>query len=189
MEDKILEKYYIVTNKKFLDSIKEDKVNNRSRNEFIKKFYTDNNIDGEEYYFGGNGACNRPFIESEKDNINLHINDTENNRKRYGKQFAKSRFKGMVKLRKKSKLLKLFQSACIEKDIVVNLFETRPGEYFDELSLGGYSTRLFTFDDRIYLRISTDSYQNRTITPKYDGFEEIKASEFFTALEQLEKVK
>ena len=184
-----MEKYYIVTNKKFIDSINEDTANKENRNKFIKNFYSDNDIDGEEYFFGGNGACNTPFQDNEKENIDLHINNTENNQKRYGKQFTKSRFAGMVKLRKRSKLLKTFQSACVEAGIVINLWETRPGDYFKELSMGGYSFRIFVFENQIYLKISTDNYQNKTIIPKYDGFEEIKASDFFYSLEQLKEEK
>lgn len=179
-----MEKYFIVTNEAFLKRVEQDKENKKCRNDFIKKFFAENGIDGCGYYFGGSGRCNIAFGEHEKTTIGLHIDDTKANRDRFGKQFKKSRFENMAELRKNSEQLKSFQSACIEAGVVVNLWEIRPGDYFKELSLGGYASQRFLLNEKLYLRIRTDRYAS--ITPNQDGFIEIKPSEYFVYLEQLE---
>lgn len=179
------EKYFIVSNHDFLKSVRRDKAIKQSRNDFIKNFFAEHGIDGTGYYLGGAGWDNRPFFERDKKNIYLHIDNTQANLDKFGKQLRKSDLEGMVCFKKNSEILKKFQSACIESGIVINRMETRPGHYFKELDLGGYSSQRFMLDDKIYLKISTDGYKDKMITPKYDGFDEIQAVEYYHALEKI----
>lgn len=178
-----MEKYYIVRNEQFINQVERDIKIAEDRKNFIKQFFSENGIDGEHYYFSGTGFTNIPFKEDDKGEIRLHIEDTEHNREKYGKQFKKSRFGGLVGLRKGSELLKRFQAACIEAGVVINRGKVRPGDYFKELNLGGYASERFLYKGLWYLKINTDHYNDKEIIPAYDGFEEIKASEYYKALE------
>ena len=70
--------------------------------------------------------------------------------------------------------------------MVINLHYLRFGDYFKELHLGGYSISRFEYKGSYYLSINTD--RTETITPEYDGFIEIKGSEFHAKLEELELI-
>lgn len=179
------DKYFVVSNQDFLESIERDKKIKQSRNHFIKHFFNKCGIDGSGYYFEGEGWENRPFFERDKKNIYLHIDDTKSNRDKFGKQLIKSEIEGMVRLKKGSELLKRFQSACIESGIVINRVETRPGRYFKELDQGGYSSQSFVKGGKLYLKISTDGFKDKTITPKFKGFHEIGAAEYYQALKTI----
>ena len=184
-----MERFYIVENKEYLKSVERDNEIQKSRNEFIKDFFDRYGIEGNSYFLRGNGGMNTPLPESYKKSISLCIEDTEKNRKKYGSQFKKSKMEGMCDFRKNSSLLKILQEECVSKQVIVNVWETRSGYYFKELEYGGYSIQRFVLDNKMYLKVSTDSFSNWNITPKYDGFTEIKASEFFLALEQYEASK
>lgn len=183
-----MEKFYIVTNEKFLKEIEDFKENERKRNEFIKDFFQRNGISGTCYYIGGNGSVNCSFKEWSKDEINLYVEDCKENTEKFGKKLLKPVIFGdqyLRKFRKGCTLLKEFQSECIEKQIVINSHFHREGDYFKELHLGGYSLTRFSLDEKYYLRIETSKYGS--ITPDYDGFDEIKGSEFYKALEEFEE--
>ena len=92
----------------------------------------------------------------------------------------------MRSFRANSKTLKEFQNLCIEKSIVINNHPICEGDYFKELHMSGYDVSRFEYDGKMYLRMNTSK---SSITPEYDGFEEINGSEFFRALEELEKGK
>lgn len=161
------------------------KKDSHDRNEFFKKFSDENGIDGNLYYFDGNGSVNQPFDEYRKSSISLSVSDTENNLEKFGKDFKKSkRFDDLSDFKKISKLLKKFQDECIANKVVINLYDIRFVDYFKELHLGGCSTSRFVYEGKYYLKISTSRYD--TITPECDGFVEIKGSEFHTKLEELE---
>lgn len=183
-----MEKFYIVTNKKFLKEIEDFKENERKRNEFIKNFFQRNGISGTGYYISGDGLVNCPFEEWNKSDIRLYVEDCKENLEKFGKQLLKAVSFGEIYLRKFRKgcaLLKEFQSECIEKKIVINSHFHREGDYFKELHFGGYSLTRFLLDEKYYLRIETSKYGS--ITPDYDGFDEIKGSEFYKALEKFEE--
>ncbi len=184
----MVEKFYIVTNEKFLKEIEDFKENERKRNEFIKEFFRENGIVGSGYYISGNGFVNVPFEERNKGNIRLYIDDCEENNRKFEKQLLKPISFGNCYLRsfrKGCSLLKKFQDECIKNKIIVNSYFHREGDYFDELHLGGYSVTRFSYEGKYYLRIETSKYDS--ITPTYDGFEEIKGSEFYVALEKYEE--
>ncbi|MGL6219189.1 MAG: hypothetical protein ACRC36_14220 [Lacrimispora sphenoides] len=184
-----MEKYYIVKNEQYLKSVERDNEISKKRNAFVKDFFERHEIEGSIYFLRGDGRMNVPLPEDAKSSIALSIEDTEKNRERYGSQFKKSRREGMYDLRKTSTLLKELQEECIRKQVVINIWETRTGDYFKELGFGGYSIRRFIFSDDMYLSINTNNYNNSDITPKNEGFLEINASEFYLAMESLEESK
>ncbi len=190
-----MEKFYIVTNEKFLKEIDDYRKHEEERRIVANNFFENKGIVGEEYYISGNGFVNRPFKEHEKNNIRLYISDCNENDQKFGKELLKPTklFSDsdvlMRKFRANSKTLKEFQNLCIEKNIVINNHSIREGDYFKELHLGGYSISRFEHENKLYLKISTTKYE--TITPDDNtGFTEIKGSEFYKTLEEFEsKIK
>lgn len=188
---KKMEKFYIVTNENFLKEMNDYRKHNEERKIIAKHFFEDKGIAGKEYYISGDGSVNRPFKEYEKHDIRLYITDCNENNQKFGKELLKPTklFSNsdvlMRKFRANSKTLKEFQDLCIEKNIVINNYPMRVGDYFKELYLGGYSVSRFEYENKLYLNISTTKYE--TITPNDDtGFTEIKGSEFYKALEEFE---
>ena len=188
---KTMEKFYIVTNEKFLKEIDDYRKHEEERRILVNNFFENKGIVGEEYYISGDGFVNRPFKEHEKNNIRLYISDCNENDQKFGKELLKPTklFSDsdvlMRKFRANSKTLKEFQNLCIEKNIVINNHSIREGDYFKELHLGGYSVSRFEYENKLYLKISTTKYE--TITPDDDtSFTEIKGSEFYKALEEFE---
>lgn len=183
-----MEKFYIVTNERFLKEIEDYKENERKRKGFIEDFFRRNEISGTRYCIRGDGFVNCPFEERNKEDICLYVDDCEKNNERYGKQLLKREaFRGhyMRKFRKGSAILKAFQNECIEKRIVINSIFHREGDYFEKLCLGGYSVTRFELDGQYYLRM--EAHEDGPVTPAYAGFEEIKGSDFYRALEKLEE--
>lgn len=182
-----IEKAFIVTNEEFLKEIDDYYENELRRNDFIKEFFNNKGIAETGYYICGNGRINAPFKDYEKGDIRLYINDCEENERKFGKQLLKPRRfddgSSMRCFRKNSAILKEFQTLCVEREIVINLHFHREGEYFKELGMGGYSATRFEYDGKYYLKMSTG---HSGITPLYDGFEEIKLSDFYLAEESLE---
>ena len=188
---KTMEKFYIVTNEKFLKEIDDYRKHEEERRILVNNFFENKGIVGEEYYISGDGFVNRPFKEHEKNNIRLYISDCNENDQKFGKELLKPTklFSDsdvlMRKFRANSKTLKEFQNLCIEKNIVINNHSIREGDYFKELHLGGYSVSRFKYENKLFLKISTTKYE--TVTPDDDtGFAEIKGSEFYKALEEFE---
>lgn len=183
-----MEKFYIVTNKKFLEEIEEYKKNKLSQNEFIKRFFAEKGIKGIGYYICGNGRFNIPFEERDKRDITLYIESCPENNLLFGKQLKKERTfndgSKMREFRKNSPIMKEFQDLCIKANLVINVCFHREGDYFKELSYGGYFVYRFEYDGDYYLEIEAD---RDSITPNSDGFNEIKGSEFYVAKEKLEK--
>lgn len=184
----MIAKFYIVTNEKFLKEIEDFEENERKRDEFVKEFFQKNDISGTKYYIRGDGFCNVPFKERDKEDIQLYIEDCEENNQKFRKQLLKKvSFKDnyLRRFRKGCSLLKTFQNECVEKGIVINNLSPREGDYFDELHMGGYSVARFFYEGKYYLQLETSVF--KSITPTYEGFEEIKGSEFYVALEKNKK--
>ena len=187
-----MEKFYIISNNKFLKEIDDYKKHEKERRLLIKDFFQNKGIAGQEYYINGSGRTNCPFEEYEKNYIRLYITDCDENNQKFDKELLKpmklfsNSDVSMRKFRANSKTLKEFQDLCIEKKIVINNHSVREGNYFKELHLGGYSVLRFEYENKLYLKISTTKYE--TITPDDDtGFTEIKGSEFYKALEKFEE--
>ena len=188
-----MEKFYIVTNESFLKEIQDFNVHAEERRLLINEFFEKYGIAGEAYHISGDGSVNQPFKEDQKCHIHLYIEDCEENSKNFGKELLKPKklfFDSDVMMRSfraSSKTLKDFQNLCIERSIVINLHRVREGDYFKELRYGGYSVSIFVHDDKLYLKINSTNHNS--ITPEYDGFTEIKGSEYFKAYEALEKAE
>lgn len=186
-----MEKFYIVTNEDFLKEIQDFNAHAEERRLLINEFFEKYGIVGNAYHISGDGFVNKPFEESQKGCIRLYIEDREENVRNFGKELLEPKklfFDSDVMMRsfrKNSKTLKDFQNLCIERNIVINLHRVREGDYFKELCYGGYSVSRFVHDDKLYLKIN--STKHNTITPAYDGFTEIKGSEYFKAYEAFEE--
>lgn len=112
------EKFYIVTNEKFLKEIEDFKENKNKRNKFIEDFFRKNGISGTGYYICGTGLVNVPFEEQSKEEIRLYVDDCEENNQKFGKQLLKKEIFGdsyLRRFRKGCTLLKSFQNECIKK--------------------------------------------------------------------------
>lgn len=185
-----MEKFYIVTNEQFLKEISDYRIHAKEHQKLINTFFKDKGIVGEEYHISGTGQINVPFTDVNKSNIRLYVEDCNSNNEKFGKEllkpvklFCDSDVK-MRKFRANSKTLKEFQNLCVETKIVINNHPICEGDYFEELHMGGYDVSRFEYDGKMYLRMNTS---RSSITPEYDGFEEIKGSEFYKALEELKK--
>lgn len=174
-----MEKFYKVSNKEYLESLVQDRNNKQKQGEVVFPFLLKHEILCDVCLVSGDGGMNKPFTEKDKGNINLWLED-KTYPEAIEKQLKKANKRnGMRGFKKNSKILKEFQDLCIEKQVIINIFETREGDYFKNLHLGGYSMKRFIANDDLYLRmISKFDFE-----PEYDGFEEINASEFYLALE------
>lgn len=185
-----MEKFYIVSNERFLKEISDFKIHSEERQKLIDEFFDEKGIGGELYHISGNGIINEPFTDFQKGDIRLYIEDCEENSQKFGKELLKptklfcDSNVMMRKFRANSKTLKEFQNLCIERNIVINNYPIREGYYFKELHMGGYSVSRFKYDGKVYLRMHTSSHSD--ITPEHEGFNEIKGSEFYRALEERE---
>ena len=81
-----MEKFYIVTNEKFLKEIDSYRKHEEERRTLVNIFFENKGIVGEEYYISGDGFVNRPFKEHEKNNIRLYISDCNENDQKFGKE-------------------------------------------------------------------------------------------------------
>lgn len=183
-----MEKFYIVTNQKFLEEIEEYKKNRLRQNEFIKRFFAEKGIKGIGYCISGDGRINAPFEERDKRDITLYIESCPENNALFASQLKKERIfddgSKMREFRKNSPIMKEFQDLCIKENLVINVSFHREGDYFKGHLFGGYSVTRFECDGNYYLRIETD---RESLIPAYDGFNEIKGSEFYVAKEKFEK--
>lgn len=185
-----MEKFYIVTNEAFLTENRNYEKNEKQRNDFIKDFFERKGIAGTGYSLSGDGFVNVPFEEQDKWHIHLYVDDNEENNKNFGTFLLKTTYVGQHPLRRFRKgcaLLREFQDECVEKQIVINSQQPNEGFYFKEFIFGGYSVIQFFHEDKCYLKMETSTH--KSITPNYDGFEEIKGSEFYTALEAFQEAK
>lgn len=184
-----MEKFYIVTNQKFLNEIEEYKKNRLVQNNFVKRFFEGKGVKETGYYIHGNGRINIPFEERDKREIVLYVESCPENDELFVRQLTKevifddgSKMRGF---RKNSSVLKEFQDLCIKENLVINVRFHREGDYFEGNLWDGYSVNRFEYNGKYYLRMLTD---REHIIPKYDGFTEIKGSEFYLAKEKyLEK--
>lgn len=181
------DKYYIVENPDFIKESRFIEKARKERNQLIIDFFKEYGIDGKCYRIHGDGSCNVPFSDKEKSNIRLEIDSTEQNKNNFGNQLRKNPLRnGLFDFKKSSTVLKVFQNVCVERQIIVNLWEHFVGDYFTELQFDGYSQRHFEVNGIMYLQVNS---RYDSLTPVKDGFTEIKASDFFKVLETLEEVK
>ena len=84
-------KFYMIKNQKILDAVAIYKKNYKERNKFIVDFYSSHGIDGNQYYLGGDGPINKPFTDTWKKHIVLHVENTTNNLSKFATEFKRSR--------------------------------------------------------------------------------------------------
>ena len=180
---KIMTKFYMIKNKKILDAVAIYKKNYKERNKFIVDFYSSHGIDGNQYYLGGDGPINKPFTDTWKKHIVLHVENTTNNLSKFATEFKRSRkFDDLYEFKKTSKILKEFQEECINKKVIINLEKVYWGDYFKDLCYKLYSYTTFSYDGILYLGITCNSLEQ--FEPKCDGVIEINGSEFYKKLEK-----
>lgn len=179
----MVEKFYKINNGSLVKEIKCYQEETKKRNQLIREFFDKHGIEGHAYYISANGFCNSAFKDELKHNIRLCI-EPENANK-FSEQLKKySLCPDTVEFKKSSKVLKDFQNECVKRSIIINLMRVDIGQYFRELGLGGFSTGgVHEKEGFYYLKITTLKFNS--ITPKYDGFEEIKGSEYYSILESL----
>ncbi|MGL5328357.1 MAG: hypothetical protein ACRDD7_03740 [Peptostreptococcaceae bacterium] len=151
-----------------------------NQKKIVKEFLDKHDIETREYYLGGNGAVNQPFIEIWKSDIDLYIVPTEKDKLRFDKVLCKPLEHGLRKFKKSNKLLKEFQQYCIDNQVVINAHEDAPRDYFESIGLSGYSYSRVKIEDEIYLKISSHRLSKDEIP---EGFEELKLSEYYKIIE------
>lgn len=146
----------------------------------VFKFMEDHDIEAEQYYLYGEGLCDIPFEESNKQKIKLGIIPTENDKIKLGRILSKP-YHDLYMLRKNSKLNKEFQDYAIEKQFVINIIKPKIGNYFE--SMYTYSSSIVVDKkENWYVKIESDFLGDEI--PQ--GLEEIKMSEFYKIKENKE---
>lgn len=158
-----------------------DKV--KCQKEFVKKFFKENNISAEKYYVGGNGCCNCPFDENEKNEIRLSIIPTNEDLEKYEKQLNKKDKYGFRDFRGNSKISKLFADYCVENEVLINITRLDLRDYLKSMDWVGYEFQRVPCPDGFYVRVSSQLLK-KDDNPK--GFVPIKLSEFYKELEEYE---
>ena len=183
----MVEKFYRIQNHELQNMVHFYEDNLDKRNALVKQFFEKHDIEGADYYFGGNGLCNVVFQEHKKGDIVLCIPPTKKNLDTFAGQLKKNSVcKGLVEFKKTSPILKEFQNECIHQKVVINLLDVEIRHFFKEFMVGGLRVDgLFAKDDYLYLNILTSLYD--TITPIKEGFTEIKGSEYYKVLEEMEE--
>ena len=149
------------------------------------EFTKANNIDGDWYMIHGNGEINKPFSSKSQSEICLHIEDTENNEKRFGKYLCKEK-DGLRKFKKNSPILKDFAKKMVDEKIVINCVRPRISEKFKSLGYGRYGVSLSHFEylEELYVLLEHE-WLEKDDNP--EGFQEIPISEFYLKMEELER--
>ncbi len=149
---------------------------------FINEFFTKYGVESNPYTFGGDGYCNVPFEEDNKNKIYLGIKPTEDDLASFGSQLCKPNNRGVSYFKKSSKILKDFQQECIDKGIVINQTPLEIQGYFKSMGYTRHRVSHVPFDDTWLVKIEND-YLAADDNP--EGFEPIKLSEYYTYVESL----
>lgn len=150
----------------------------------IDKFFEEKGIEANAFYTGGSGFVNKPFDEDEKREITLGIIPTELDLEVYGKQLRMPDKNGLRMFRKGSAILREFQDYCIQEKMIVNIMQPDMRDYFRSMEWSGYKRHIIPYQDTYLIKIESEYLSNDDVP---EGFEEIKLSEFYAHLEQLEK--
>lgn len=151
---------------------------------FINKYFAEKGIEANAFIIGGNGFMNCSFKQSDVQDIYLKIEATENDLNKFEKMLCKANEVGLRRFKTKSTIGKDFAQRCIDEKIIINLWEPKPRDYFKSLDCLSYGIRRFFYNDILYLKINSQLLSPFE-TP--EGFTEIKLSEFYSALEEVEK--
>lgn len=124
---------------------------------------------------------NTSFEEYEKDNITLSIEATENDVNKFGKMLRLKNEYGLRSFKKKSDIGKDFAQRCIDEKVIINLWNPRILDYFENIGLRGCSYYRFIHQDLMYMKIDSDYFDEKEVP---EGFKVIKLSEFYIKLEE-----
>lgn len=128
--------------------------------EIVNQFFSDHNITSDTYSVD----CGK-----------LWISDNSANREKYGSQLSKDSRSGLTAFKKNSPIGRAWKALNVE-------VPNKPYvPFFFNGGLGKIRTRLFHVNDRVYCSIEAVDYDIKFTAPF--GFIEMKASEFFKALE------
>lgn len=156
-----MEKFYIVTEESSLNKqYWEYKNNVKEVNEYVKKFMDQEGIEANEYY-----------ANTKK----IYIVPTENDIKSFNSKLNKELEGGLRQFKLNSAIAKRWIEFVKDNNIKI-LHKPFVGTYFN--AYGRSKSRLFNIDDTVYCTYETEFNFNN---PK--GFTEIKASEFYSAIE------
>lgn len=153
---------------------------------FIRKFFKEQQIESHTYRLAGDGFCNVSFEEEYMRDIYLYIQPTEQDLTLFGKFLGKPNDNGLCKFKGNSKIAKEFARQCVDKQVIINIYEPSIGDYFYCLALGGYSVQQYLLNDLLYVKIESERLNNDELP---DGFKEIKLSEFYSSKEEYENNK
>lgn len=156
-----MEKFFIVTEKSGLNSeYWEYQKNTKELNQYVKKFMETFSIEAQEY-----------SVSEDK----FYIVPTDNDVDRFGKILSKALSNGLRAFRGNSKIIKEWKS-YLKVNNVIMLNKPFAGIYFR--GFGRCMSRLFHIDNILYC-----SYECEYDFNAPEGFTEIKASEFYKAIE------
>ena len=152
---------------------------------FVARFFEKHGIEAKEYIVSGTGGINCPFTENQVRNISLRISSTENDMAMFGRLLKIPCGRtGLRGFRANSEIMKDFANGCIAEGIAINLHMPSPRDYFTSIGSSACSSRYFEYDGKHYLTVKSERF-DKNDTP--DGFTEIKASEYYTRLEEMEE--
>lgn len=157
----------------------------KEQSDFVSKFLKEKGIESKKYVLSGDGWVNTPFSKNHKNDIGFEIIPTDNDSKNFGKMLCKPKDYGLCAFKKTSIILKEIQEKCVQEKIIINLYEPRTGDYFSDLSMGGYNINRFKYDDKLYIKLNSSFLTDKSKIP--EGFIEIKISEFYNTKEKLEE--
>lgn len=154
-----------------------DKV--EKQKEQVFGFLEEKGIEAHQYYLGGSGFLNQPFIPENKKAIGLGIVPTEKDLKQWNNILGKAQRSQLRYLKKNSQIMRDFQEFCIDEQVIINLSGPSPRDYFKQLGYAELSYHLIPAGDYMYLKI--DSVELKDEIP--EGMEEIKLREFYRVWE------
>lgn len=156
-----MEKFYIVTEESNLNKEYWKYKNNvKEVNEYVKKFMEQEGIKANEYY-----------ASTEK----LYIVPTEDDLRTFNRKLNKELEGGLRQFKLNSSIAKRWVEFVNDNNIKI-LYKPFVRTYFN--AYGRSKSRLFNIGDTVYCTYETEFNFNN---PK--GFKEIKASEFYSAVE------
>lgn len=174
--------FYITKESKYYKDLNRYIEMTKNQKSQVFKFLEENNIQAEKYYVRGDGMCNCPFGEFDKDDIRLYIIPTENDLQTIGKQLCRVvNDNGLCQFRANSKISKKFAQYCVDNEVIINILELDLRDYLKSINWMGYSQRKFPWKDGYYLKVTSDLLKE---DDNPEGFVPIKLSEFYKALEE-----
>lgn len=184
-----MERAFIATKEsEYYKVLMDHKANVKKQMDFVIKYLAEIGIESTKYYMHGNGVVNLPFKEWEIGNIRLSIIPTKKDEENFNKKLLKADKHGLRQFRKTSKICKEFARKCIDEKIIINTHEPRISDYFKSLEYGlfGASYTRFLRENVFYIKME---HERLKVDDTPEGFKEIKLSEYYKVLEEVENEK